>query len=102
MLGLKMLSRFIAELPQLTKKPELIVMLNGVKSSGYDPTVENALRGDPDFGPVTLANSLHLSKVLEANVGYTGFATDKHGQSWRVTPRITLIVNELATSLGLK
>jgi chromosome partitioning protein len=102
MLGLKMLSRFIAELPQLTKKPELMVMLNGVKSSGYDPTVENALRGDPDFGPVTLASSLHLSKVLEANVGYTGFATDKRGQSWRVTPRITSIVNELATSLGLK
>lgn len=101
MLGLKMLSRFIAELPQLIKKPELIVILNGVKSSGYDPAVENSLRSDPDFGPSTLANSLHLSKVLEATVGYTGFATDKRGQSWRVTPRITSIVNELATSLGL-
>ena len=31
-------------------------MLNGVKSSGYDPTVENALRADPDFGPVPLVN----------------------------------------------
>jgi len=101
MLGLKMLSRFIEELPQLGKKPELIVLLNGVKSSGYDPTVENALRSDPGFGPVTLANSLHISKVLEASVSYTGFATDKRGQGWRVTPRITAIVNELGTILGL-
>ena len=101
MLGLKMLSRFIDELPQLGKKPELIVLLNGVKSTGYDPAVENALRSDPDFGPATLANSLHISKVLEASVGYTGFATDKRGQGWRVTPRITAIVNELGTLLGL-
>lgn len=101
MLGLKMLSRFIGELPQLTKKPELVVLLNGVKTTGYDASVENALRSDPDFGPVTLANSLHVSKVLEATVGYTGFATDKQGQSWRITPRITAIVNELGTALGL-
>jgi len=101
MLGLKMLNRFIVELPQLAKKPELIVLLNGVKTSGYDPTVENTLRSDPDFGPITLANTLHTSRVLEATVGYTGFATDKQGQSWRVTPRITAIVNELGHSLGL-
>lgn len=101
MLGLKMLSRFITELPQIASKPELIVLLNGVKTSGYDPTVENALRSDPEFGPSTLANSLHVSKVLEATVGYTGFATDKQGQGWRVTPRITAIVNELGTALGL-
>lgn len=102
MLGLKMLSRFISELPQIAKKPELIVLLNGVKSSDYDPTVENALRSDPDFGPITLANSLNISKVLEATVNYTGFATDRKGQGWRVTPRITAIVNELGAALGLK
>jgi chromosome partitioning protein len=101
MLGLRMLNRFISELPQLAKKPELIVLLNGVKPTGYDPTVENALRSDPDFGPVTLANSLHVSKVLEAAVDYTGFATDRLGQGWRVTPRITAIVNELGAALGL-
>lgn len=101
MLGLRMLNKFISELPQLAQKPSLIVVLNGVKTSGYDPTVENALRSDPDFGPVTLANSLHVSRVLEASPGYTGFATDKEGQGWRVTPRITSIVMELKTALGL-
>ena len=101
MLGLRMLIKFITELPQHAQKPALIVVLNGVKTSGYDPTVENALRSDPDFGPVTLANSLHVSRVLEASPGYTGFATDKQGQGWRVTPRISLIVNELQQALGL-
>lgn len=101
MLGLKMLNRFISEVPHLAKKPELIVLLNGVKKSGYDSTVEDALRSDPDFGPVTLANSLHVSKVLEATAGYTGFATDKVGQGWRVTPHITAIVNELSATLSL-
>lgn len=100
MLGLRMLNKFITELPQIAKKPNLIVLLNGVKTTGYDPTVENALRSDPDFGPRTLANSLHTSKVLEASAGYTGFATDKR-HAWRVTPRITAIVNELGTELGL-
>ncbi len=101
MLGLKILNNFVQGLPQLIKKPELIVVLNGVKTSGYDASVENALRSDPDFGPQTLANSLYISKVLEASVGYTGFATDKRGQAWRVTPRISLIVNELQQALGL-
>ena len=101
MLGLRMLNRFITELPSLQQKPALVVLLNGVKTSGYDPTVENALRSDPDFGPATLANSLHISRVLEASPGYTGFATDKQGQGWRVTPRITSIVMELKTALGL-
>lgn len=100
MLGLEILNRFIDNLPQLKKKPELIVLLNGVTPTKYDPTVENALRSHPVFGPVTLANSLHVSKVLEATVDYTGFATDKKG-AWRVTPRITSIVNELKTALGL-
>ena len=101
MLGLRMLNRFITELPSLSQKPALVVLLNGVKTSGYDPTVENALRSDPDFGPATLANSLHVSRVLEASPGYTGFATDKQGQGWRVTPRITAIVMELKSALGL-
>lgn len=100
-LGLKMLNKFITDLPQLHKKPEIIVLLNGVKTTGYDPAVENELRSDPYFGPLTLANKLHISKVLEASVDYTGFATDKHGQSWRITPRITAIVNELAASIGI-
>lgn len=100
LLGLKMLDQFIGEIPTIAKKPKLIVMLNGIKSSGYDPAVENSLRSDPRFGPATMAASLHVSKLLEASAGYTGFATDRK-QNWRVTPQITSIVEELGKSLGI-
>jgi chromosome partitioning protein len=100
LLGLKMLDRFITEMPEIAHKPKLIILLNGIKSQQYDPAVENSLRSDPQFGPSTMAASLHMSKVLEASQGYTGFATDKK-QSWRVTPQITSIVNELGKSLGI-
>lgn len=100
LLGLKMLDQFISELPSIVKKPKLIVLLNGTKVTGYDPSVENSLRSDPRFGPVTMASSLHVSKLLEASVEYTGFATDRK-QNWRVTPQITAIVDELGKSIGL-
>ena len=100
LLGLKMLDQFISEIPTIAKKPKLIIMLNGIKSSGYDPSVENSLRSDPRFGPLTMAASLHVSKLLEASSGYTGFATDRK-QNWRVTPQITAIVDELGKAMGI-
>lgn len=100
LLGLKMLDQFISGLPGVVPKPKMIVLLNGITSSGYDPSVENSLRSDPQFGPVTLATSLHNSKVLEAKVGQTGFASDRK-HSWRVTPRISAITAELGKALGL-
>lgn len=100
LLGLKLLGRFVDEMQEIAVKPKFLVMLNGTSSTGYDPSVENSLRSDPQFGPRTMANSLLTSKVLEASHSYTGFATDKK-QSWRVTPRMSLIVNELGKLLGL-
>lgn len=99
-LGLDLLEQFINELPNLVPKPKLIVLLNGVPTRGYDPTVENSLRAHPRFGPVTLSTVLHTTKLLEASPGYTGFATDKK-QQWRITPRISAVVDELGTHLGL-
>ncbi|WP_161958950.1 ParA family protein [Acidovorax sp. ST3] len=100
LLGLKLLDQFISDLPAINPKPKLIVLLNGVKTHGYDPIVENTLRSDPKFGAATMAATLQVSKLLEASQGYTGFATDKK-QSWRVTPQITKIVDELGKALGL-
>lgn len=85
----------------LINKPKLVVLLNGVPTRSYDPTVENSLRSHPRFGPATLSTVLNVSKLLEASPGYTGFATDKKHQ-WRITPRISAVVDELAGHLGLK
>ncbi len=102
LLGLEMLDDFLNRLPSLIKKPKLIILLNGIPSSGYDPTVENALRAHPRFGSLTMVNTLSISKLLEASPGYTGFATDrKVAYKAKLTKRISAIVDELAVHLGL-
>jgi chromosome partitioning protein len=100
LLGLKLLNRFINDMQEIVRKPKITILLNGVTSQGYDPSVENSLRSDPEFGPKTMVTSLHMSKILEASHSYTGFATERK-QSWRVTPRINKIVGELGKSLGI-
>lgn len=102
LLGLELLDQFLNKIPNLQVKPKLIVILNGIPNSGYDPTVENSLRSHPRFGPVTMVNTLGVSKLLEASPGYTGFATDKKvPHRTRLTQRITAIVDELGAHLGV-
>lgn len=102
LLGLELLDQFLNNIPNLQVKPKLIVILNGIPSSGYDPTVENSLRSHPRFGPVTMVNTLGVSKLLEASPGYTGFATDKKApHKYRLTQRISAIVDELGAHLGV-
>lgn len=96
-LGLEMLDKFIADLPTLVKKPKLIILLNGIPRSNYDPTVENILRSHPDFGKKTLSTPLYQSALLAANPSYTGFATDKAVSNRH---RVSANVGELAVELG--
>lgn len=63
-LGLELLDKFISDLPDITEKPKIIVILNGVSRVNYDPTVENSLRSHPRFGPTTLSNVLNITKLL--------------------------------------
>jgi chromosome partitioning protein len=103
MLGLELLDTFLDSIPNLLTKPKLIVILNGLPSSNYDATVENLLRSHPKFGPLTMVNTLGISKLLEASPGYTGFATDKKvANRTRLTQRIAGIVDELGDKLGVK
>ncbi|MDZ4303629.1 MAG: ParA family protein [Pseudomonas sp.] len=103
MLGLRMLDNFISRFKALAIKPKKIIILNGIPKSGYDPTVENELRSDPEYGPITLTTSLYMTKLLAANPRYTGFATDRkvaHSTSLQV--RMSTLSRELAAALGLK
>lgn len=103
MLGLRMLDNFVNGFNGLTIKPKKIIVLNGIPTSKYDPAVENELRADPEYGPITLATSLYMTKLLEANPRYTGFATDrKVSHSKSLKKRISSLATELATALGFK
>jgi chromosome partitioning protein len=102
LLGLRLLDQFLGQVPQIENKPKMLVLLNGVPTSGYDPTVENALRADPKFGPITMSSELNVSKLLEARHNYTGFATDKKvPHRARLTNKIAAVVDELGGLLGL-
>ena len=95
-LGLDLLNTFISNLPTLTIKPKIIVLLNGIPRSNYDPTVENILRSHPVFGSATLSTPLYMSKVLAASHNYTGFATDKKvPNKTNVSQNVGALVNEL-------
>ena len=101
-LGLELLDNFISSLPTLLKKPKLIIVLNGIPTTSYDPTVENALRSHPVFGSKTLSTPLYLSKILAANPSYTGFATDKPVPNrHRVSANVEALALELGKELGL-
>jgi len=103
MLGLRLLDNFIEKLTELTVKPKKIIVLNGVTSSGYDPTVENELRSDPVYGKLTVSTNLKITKLLEARPQYTGFATDRRvAYSSALKLRIRNLSTELANALGLK
>lgn len=103
MLGLRMLDDFVRSFKGLEAQLKKIIILNGIPSAKYDPTVENELRSDPTYGRITLAASMHMTKLLEASPTHTGFATDrKVPHSKALKERIAQINKELVVALGLK
>lgn len=101
-LGLELLDEFVTGIKTLPKKPEMVILLNGIPTRDYDPAVENALRSSAKFGSKTLSNFLTTTKLLEANPSYTGFATDKRvANRAKLTFRILNVVDELGQVLKL-
>jgi chromosome partitioning protein len=103
MLGLRLLDEFLDGMIGLPVKPKKIIVLNGVVTTGYDPTVENELRSDPVYGPLTMTTHLAITRLLEARPTYTGFATDRRvSHSTALKKRIRSLSVELVAALGLK
>lgn len=94
--GLKMLDKFINDLPLIIKKPKLLVLLNGIRTNHTETNVETELRGDARYGPMVLGNHLRYSELLAASSGYVGFATDKRtAHTSALKTRLSRIVDEL-------
>jgi chromosome partitioning protein len=101
-LGLELLDAFVSYLPTLKQKPKLLIVLNGIPRTNYDPAVENILRSHPKFGSQTLSTPLYYSTLLTATPSYTGFATDKavpHRR--RLTSDIADLAKEIGKELGI-
>jgi len=101
-LGLELISDFVDGIPTIIKKPDIIVVLNGVPRNNYKPKVENDLRAHRVFGTLTLANRIYESGLLVANPDYTGFATDRRVSHRRQLMReLNSVAIELSQRLGL-
>lgn len=102
-IGLQILDQFINNLALITKKPKLVVLLNGMKSSHTVNQVETELRAHPRYGPMVLGNPLRYSELLAANNGYVGFATDKKtAHVSALKTRLSKIVDELKVHIDAK
>ena len=101
-LGLEILYELVGQIPTINPKPNILALLNGIPRRGYDRAVEDALRGHMTFGDRLLTHPIYQSKLLEAKVGYTGFATDRP-VAWKslLKQEITAVVDELASRLGM-
>ncbi|MBF3702474.1 ParA family protein [Burkholderia pseudomallei] len=99
-LGLELLNEFIDHVQILENKPRQIVLINGTAAKN-DLNVENTLRANPQFGPLTLPSSLKYSGLLSAKEGLVGFATErKVSHVNALKQRFSKIVDELKVPLG--
>ncbi|WP_426314099.1 ParA family protein [Methylobacterium fujisawaense] len=104
-LGLEMLTEFVAGVPSINPKPQFIVALNGIPRSGGGEdvaSIEAELRAHPDFGKKVLARVIHETSLLKAKTDYTGFATDRRAPwSSLLRQEVTAFANELGNRLGV-
>ena len=71
-------------------------------AQNYNRRVEDELRAHNVFGQNVLTHRLRISKLLQADPDYTGFATDKPvPYKDLLRTEIARLTDELARSLGL-
>ena len=103
LLGLKLLSRYIQEMPTLHPKPDLSILINRSPQAGVTEQTQEQLAADPDIAPLMLENIFPYSLVLAARPNQFGFFFDQRRQSRRYTVARMLnpIVDELSTRWNL-
>ena len=99
-LGLKMLDDYIGSLPGLSRRPELIVVMNGVTRE--QSSVEAEIRGHPNYGKRVLLTRIPHTKILAARADYTGFGADRGVRNSRITRSVLIRASdELIKVLGV-
>ena len=103
LLGLKLLSRYIQEMPTLHPKPDISVLINKSPHPGVTEQTEQQLRADAEISPWVLDNGLPYSLVLAARPNQFGFFMDQRRQTRRyvVGRQMNPIVDELCVRWGL-
>ena len=74
--GLDLVKRLIDH-PLVEPKPELHIVMNGIKRNATMTSTEKDIRQTPFFKDRILANRVYMSAVLTARDDYTGFAKNR-------------------------
>ena len=95
-LGIKLMQQLIDRLP-LKKKPRLSILINGIKRTDQNNSIEKALRLDNKFGDKVLFNKIYESRVFNYGNEYAGFAIDRKGaRKAQLRIDLTKVSDELA------
>lgn len=101
-LGLELLAKLLDEVPTIVPKPEISILLNGVRRNSKPTDVELQLRSHTKFGALVYENPLRQSGLLEAHQKFTGFATDRPvAYKELLKIEIASIVDEIVSRVGL-
>jgi chromosome partitioning protein len=95
MRGLEMAAHYIAKLPGLKHRPELLIIFNGVGPNQSD--VEQAVLTHPDYASRVLKTRIRNTAVLAARSDYTGFGADRGVKNTRT---IRNVLTEAAVELA--
>jgi chromosome partitioning protein len=100
-LGLRLVRRLI-EHPLVEPKPQLHIVMNGVKRGQGLTVPEREIRTAEFFQDCILANRVYHSGVLVASPHYTGFASDRGiAYKYQVASELRLVGMELCGRIGL-
>jgi chromosome partitioning protein len=101
-LGLELVADLLDRIPTIHPKPRITILINGVPAQNYNRRIEDELRAHNVFGQNVLTHRLRISKLLQADPDYTGFATDKPvPYKDLLRTEISLLTDELSHNLGL-
>lgn len=101
MRGLEMAAQYVAQLPGLRQRPELLIVFNGVGINESD--VEKAVRTHPQYRKQVLKTRIRATAVLAARSDYTGFGADRGVKNTRTLREVlTRASEELAKRLGVQ
>jgi chromosome partitioning protein len=102
LLGLKLLSRYINEIPTIHPKPDISVLINTSSIPAVTDITANELSGDPDIAPLVLTNRFPYSLVLAARPNQFGFFLDQKRRPNKnaIAYKLNVLVDELVISGG--
>ena len=102
LLGIKLLKRYIDEVPTIHPKPPISILLNASSVAGVTEVTKAQINGDPELANLLLQNIFPYSLLLAARPDQFGFFIDqRRPHKYAVASRLNLIVDELAPRWGV-